>query len=73
MSYERIIEEIVEMIRTNAIIHYCNSDKGMKRLRKYCKEQEENEVVDSRLLKELTKEILEELGKRYLYDFRELE
>ncbi len=73
MYYERVIEEIVEMIHTNVTIYYCNSDTGFERIREYCKEKEKYEMIDSKLLIEVTREVLEELGKRYLYDFRELE
>ena len=51
MNYEKIIKEIVEMIQNNITMYYCNSSKGLKKLREYCNKTRKEEI-DSIELKE---------------------
>lgn len=73
MNYEKIIKEIVEMIKNNIEVYYRNSSRGLKKLREYCRKKGKGEVIESIELKEMTKEVIEDLKKRYLYDFRDIE
>ena len=74
--YEKAIEEIVDMIKTNIYIYLTWSDETFLSLRKYCNENYDNEYknLNYNKLLSFTKEALDELiGCQYLYDLRTLE
>lgn len=74
--YEKIINLVVEMIKTNSYIYYNNRPENFKQIRKYCEENEEKSCIEvsQNELQSFTQEILYDLMTcDYLYDFRSLE
>lgn len=75
--YENIVEEIVELIKTNILLYYRNLDDTFLGIKKYCLEKEEDEKyqkLDYMWLLHFTEEALAELiNCEFLYDFRALE
>lgn len=73
--YENIIDEMLEIIKTNILIHY-NNDESFLKLKEYCldKENEKYQKLDYWKLIFFVEEALAELiSCDYLYDFRTLE
>jgi len=74
--YEKLIEEIIEMIKTNLIIQYNYNEEVLIELRKYCKEREKDEyksISYQQLLSYVQEALVTLIGSDYLYDFRSIE
>lgn len=74
--YEKVIEEIVEMIRDNIFVYLTWSDETFINLRKYCNENYDSEYqnLNYNKLSLFTNEVLGELIRfKHLYDLRTLE
>lgn len=70
---EKIINEILKMIKDNIIIYYNEDKANFIQLREMCKNKNDKEIDQQKLVC-LVQEVLYELMKcRYLYDFRSLE
>lgn len=73
---EKMITEIIEMLKTNLIIYYKNSDDFCVDLKKYCDENFEKDYKSLPYLQLLffVEEVLADLiNCPYLYDYRSLE
>ena len=73
--YEYVVDEIVEMLKTNLLLYYRNRDNSFEALREFCEEREGAlyEKLDPWSLSYLVNSSLYELLNYYLYDFRPLE
>ncbi len=73
--HEKVIDEIVEMIRNNIVLYYNNSTEYFCGLRDFCKRNDNNkQSLNYNQLLFLVEEALAELiNCTYLYDFRILE
>ena len=76
--YENIIDEILEIIKTNLLLYYRNSDDAFLYLKEFCADKEDTKIKYKKLnyqeLLFFTEEALAELlNCDYLYDFRALE
>lgn len=73
---DKIIDEIVEMIRANIIIYCNNSDQYFLSLKKYCKENYDKKyksISYSKLLFYVEEALAELINCPYLYDCRDLD
>ena len=73
--YEYVVDEIIEMIKTNLLLYYRNRDNTFEDVRKYCNKREDKvyKKLDQWTLSYFTTSALFELLNYYLYDFRSLE
>ena len=74
--FENIVDEIVELIKTNIIIYYRNKDDTFLNLKEYCNKNFEDKYQNLNYSKLLffTEEALAELiNCNHLYDLRTLE
>lgn len=73
--YEYVVDEIVEMLKTNLLLYYRNRDNTFKDIRKYCDDRKENiyQKLDQWTLTYFTTSSLFEILNYYLYDFRPLD
>ena len=73
---EKIIDEMLEMLRTNLIIQYNYNEDALINLRKYCKENETDEyslLPYYQLLSFVEEALADLICCDYLYDFRSIE
>ncbi len=72
---EKVIDEIIEMIRNNIEIYYRNNENYFYGLRNYCqRHNDKKEKISYNQLLFLVEEALAELiNCEFLYDFRVLE
>lgn len=73
--YEYVIDDIIEIIKTNISIYY-NGDDSFFNLKELCKNKDEDtyQRLDYFVLISLVEEVLADLiNCDYLYDFRALE
>ena len=74
--YEKIIDEIVEMIKDNLVILYNFQDETLITMREYCKKyvHKRYKKLPYNLLISFTEEAMGDLiNAPYMYDLRELE
>lgn len=74
--HEKLIDEIIEMIKTNLIIQYNCNDEVLINLRKHCQEQETDEydsIPYEQLLSYVQETLVSLICSNYLYDFRSIE
>lgn len=73
--YEKVIDEIIEMIKTNIIIYYNNDMDSFLGLRKHCNDtNNSNKDLEYYQLLYFVEETLADLiNCNYLYDFRALD
>jgi hypothetical protein len=74
--HDKVIDEIVEMLKTNLLIQYNHNKDSLINLRDYCKDKE-NDKYDYLPYQQLlffTEEALADLiNTPFLYDFRPLD
>ena len=75
MYYEYVIDEMVEMIKTNLLLYYRMRDKCFKEIKVYCNKREDDKYqkLEHVTLTHFVKSSIFELLNIYLYDFRRLE
>lgn len=76
--YENVIDEILEIMKTNLLLYYRNSNDTFPYLKEFCSDKEDSKIKYKNLsyskLLFFTEEALAELlNCDYLYDFRALE
>lgn len=74
--YEKVIDEIIEMIKDNLILQYNYNDSSLLSLKDYCKDKvrKRYKQLSYNWLVFFTEEALAELSNSdYLYDFRDLD
>ena len=77
LSYhDKVIDEIVEMLKANLLIQYNHNKDSLINLRDYCKDKEEDkyDYLPYQQLLFFTEEALADLiNTPFLYDFRPLD
>lgn len=72
---EKVIDEMVEMIRNNIELYYRNSKNYFCGLRNYCQRNndKENKISYNQLLFLVEEALAELINCEFLYDFRTME
>lgn len=74
--YEKVFDEIIQIIKDNLELIYKYNDKSLNNIRKYCYKHDNQKYkpIDyNELIKFKEESIIEILNAPYLYDFRPLE
>lgn len=75
-SHEKVIDEIIGIVKDNLILKYNYDETSLPSIREYCKKisHKRYELLPNEILINFTEEALEELiNCSFLYDFRPLE
>lgn len=73
---EKLIDEIIETIKTNVYIYYNGSDKYFSSIKKHCREninKEYDKLPQMQLMFYVSEVLIGLINCPYLYDYRTLE